>query len=148
MKKLSAIILTVLVCGAFFFAGCGVVNPEKPIGGDWRTWRGYTMDYEISDTLTVTFSHFSGEDESEGCNCYAVYDASCGARMGTIKVDAQNSRKMPESSGENFLTEDVDGDGMKDIGIPLDDGVLWYSLASPDRPQEGYPVYKMITPEK
>ena len=148
MKKLSAMILTVLIGGVFFLTGCSVVTPEKPIGGDWRTWRGYTKDYEISDTLTVTFSHFSGEKESEGCNCYAVYDASCGARMGTIKVDAQNSKKMPVSSGENFLTEDIDGDGMKDIGIPLNDGVLWYSFVSPELMQEGYPVYKTISPEQ
>ena len=147
MKKLSALFLTVLICAACLFSGCADIVPDEPIGGDWRTWRGYTKDYRLSDTLTVTFSYFSGENESEGCHCYAVYDASCGARMGTIKVDAQNSRKMPERSGENFLTEDVDGDGVMDIGIPLNDGVLWYSLVSAEWPQEGYPVYKVISPE-
>ncbi|GHU79500.1 hypothetical protein FACS1894191_2450 [Clostridia bacterium] len=24
------------------------------VGGDWRTWRGYTSDYVLSDSLTVT----------------------------------------------------------------------------------------------
>ena len=147
MKKLSAAFLLILLTGAALFAGCVNAPIGRPVGGDWRTMRGYTRDYVLSDTLTVTFSCFEGKGELEGCHCYAMYDASCGARMATLEVDAENSKKMTATSGENFLTEDVNGDGVKDIGVPVSDGTLWYSVVPNEYPEEGYPVCERISPE-
>ena len=89
--------------------------PDDPApaedGGDWHTWRSYTGDYAVTEDLSVTLSPLDG---GKG---YAIYDASTGDRIGTLS----------EGSGqEEILCEDIDGDGVCELGIVLPNGTAWY----------------------
>lgn len=89
--------------------------PDDPAagedGGDWRTWRSYTGDYQIKEDLSVTLSPL---DSGTG---FAVYDASTGERIGTL----------PEGGAQDeILCEDIDGDGISELGIALAEGTVWY----------------------
>ena len=80
-------------------------------GGDWRTWRSYTGDYAVKEDLSVTLSPLDGR------NGYAVYNASTGERIGTLH----------EGSGqEEILCEDIDRDGICELGIALSEETIWY----------------------
>lgn len=89
--------------------------PDDPAaaedGGDWHTWRSYTDDYVVKDDLSVTLSPLDG---GKG---YAVYDASTGERIGTLS----------DGGGEEeILSEDIDGDGICELGIVLPETTVWY----------------------
>ena len=80
-------------------------------GGDWHTWRSYTRDYSVKDDLSVTLSPLDG---GKG---YAVYNASTGERIGTL---------LDGTGQEEILCEDIDGDGVCELGIALSSGTVWY----------------------
>jgi len=80
-------------------------------GGDWHTWRSYTGDYAVKDDLSVTLSPLDG---GKG---YAVYNASTGERIGTL---------LDGTGQEEILCEDIDGDGVCELGIALSSGTVWY----------------------
>ena len=117
----AAVLLSVLWMGltAYFVWAVGqdapADIPDDPApaedGGDWHTWRSYTGDYAVTEDLSVTLSPLDG---GKG---YAVYDASTGERIGTLS----------EGSGqEEILCEDIDGDGVCELGIVLPNGTAWY----------------------
>lgn len=131
-KKKTARILCMMLCAvvvlltavwmgltAYFIWAVGQDSPadipDDPAaaenGGDWRTWRSYTGDYAVKEDLSVTLSPL------DGGNGYAVYNASTGARIGTL----------PEGGGqEEILCEDIDGDGICELGIALSEETVWY----------------------
>ncbi len=131
-KKKTARILCMILCAAavllsaawmgltaYFVWAVGqdapADTPDDPAsaddGGDWRTWRSYTGDYAVTEDLSVTLSPLDG---GKG---YAIYDASTGERIGTLS----------EGSGqEEILCEDIDGDGVCELGIVLPNGTAWY----------------------
>ena len=131
-KKKTARILCMILCSAavllsaawmgltaYFVWAVGqdapADTPDDPApaedGGDWRTWRSYTGDYAVTEDLSVTLSPLDG---GKG---YAIYDASTGERIGTLS----------EGSGqEEILCEDIDGDGVCELGIVLPNGTAWY----------------------
>lgn len=90
---------------------------QTVVGGDWRTWRGYSADYVITDELTVCLSEL---DNGSG---YGVYDCADGGRIASL---------LAPDGTEGFFDRDVvsadrDGDGSNDLGVELADGsVLWY----------------------
>ena len=73
-------------------------------GADWRTWRSYSSDYVISDDVTVCMSPF---DDRSG---YAVYDSTIGDRIGSLTG-------IEITGNDNFVTEDLDGDGINELGV-------------------------------
>jgi len=131
-KKKTARILCMILCAAvvlltaawmgltaYFVWAVGqdapADNPNDPAaaedGGDWRTWRSYTGDYAVTEDLSVTLSPL---DSGKG---YAVYDAVTGERIGTL---------LDGTGQEEILCEDIDGDGVCELGIALSNGTVWY----------------------
>ena len=89
---------------------------DNNAGGDWRSWRSYSDEYIITDELTVCLSLF---DDSTG---YAVYDCSDGSRIASLVNDTEIA-----VDPWNITSEDIDGDGVNELGIVLTDGeTLWY----------------------
>ena len=90
---------------------------EEAIGGDWRVQRGYSEDLALTDDLTVCFASF---DDGTG---YGVYDSSSGGRIGSLVLT-----ETGYGSGfvDSFQRGDCNGDGTTDIGLVIDDKVLWY----------------------
>ncbi len=85
------------------------------VGADWRTWRSYTADYVISDSLTICMAPY---DDKMG---FAVYDSKNGDRIGSLAV--KNAGYDTEIS-----CEDIDGDGVKELGFAESaDKTVWYS---------------------
>ena len=116
-----ALVLSCLLVMMPILSGCSTGGHS--IGGDWRTQRGYSRDYKVDDSLTVTFSYFNDENS---CG-YAVYDASCGARMGSLILPEEVCPIDPQRV--TFRMEDHNGDGQTDIGVQLtEDQIIWYSL--------------------
>ena len=86
------------------------------VGGDWQTWRSYSDEYVITDGFTVCLSLF---DDSTG---YAVYAGSDGSRIASLVNDTETA-----VDPWNITSEDIDGDGINELGIGLTDGeTLWY----------------------
>ena len=86
------------------------------VGGDWQTWRSYSDEYVITDSLTVCLSLF------DDCTGYAVYDSSDGSRIASLVNDTETAVDM-----WNITSDDIDGDGINELGIGLTDGrTLWY----------------------
>ena len=86
-------------------------------GGDWRTWRSYSADYAVGNGKSICLSCF---DDGSG---YAVYDSSNGVRVGSVILDA--GQKVTADTG--IRCEDIDGDGLNEIGIALsEDDIAWY----------------------
>ena len=99
----------------------GIEEPEDDdiTGDDWRTWRGYSADYTITDKWSICFSTL---DDSNG---YGVYSAAGGARIGSILFD-DGEQPAPADNWISVL-EDYNGDGANDLGIELADGTLaWF----------------------
>jgi hypothetical protein len=121
----AAALIALAACGGGTSGG-STPPPESAVpgggsvGGDWRTWRGYTSDYIISDELTVTFSGQTDED------FYCVYDAAGGNRIGTLLFE--DGHLVEDAQSEDFLISDADGDGDNDVGVTLKDGaVMWFA---------------------
>ena len=114
-----------LAASMLLCTGCSEDGPFDPaIGGDWRTWRGYSNDISLTTDIGLTFSRFTSELDP-GCVGFAVYDAENGVRVATILLSQEDSNMVPGSF--DFQAEDRDGDGVAEIGIPLTDGtVIWY----------------------
>ncbi len=91
----------------------GEVDDGNICGEDWTTWRSYTGHCEITEDLAVTMSVF---DDLTG---YAVYDAEYGDRIGSL-ADIQVTGQ------EDFVAEDIDGDGVNEIGVLLPEGTVYY----------------------
>ena len=86
------------------------------VGGDWQTWRSYSDEYVITDSLTVRLSLF---DDNTG---YAVYDSSDGSRIASLINDTGT-----DVDRWKIISEDIDGDGVNELGLGLTDGeTLWY----------------------
>ncbi len=84
-------------------------------GSDWRTWRSYTSDYKISDSLTVCMAPY---DDKKG---FAVYDSSNGSRIGSLSV--KNAGFDTE-----IKCEDTDGDGINELGFVVSsDETVWFA---------------------
>ena len=100
---------------AYFAWAVSVQEPDEgPIDGqDWRTWRSYSEDFEVRETLTVCLSPLDG---GKG---YAVYDSADGARIGTLAAEGITGQ-------EEILCRDLDGDGVNELGIVLPDETRWY----------------------
>ena len=132
---LSRSLGVLLAASMLFFTGCSEDHPLEPaIGGDWRTWRGYSNDISLTPDFGLTFSRFSSESDP-GCVGFAVYDALTGARVATILLSQEDSSLVPGSF--DFQAEDRDGDGVAEIGIPLTDGtVIWYRYGHAETWQE------------
>ena len=97
--------------------GDGSESDGETVGSDWRTWRSYSADYAIGNGSSICLSPF---DDGSG---YAVYDSSDGSRVGSVILDA--GQKV--TSGTGIKCEDIDGDGLNEIGIALsEDDIAWY----------------------
>lgn len=82
-------------------------------GQDWRAWRSYSDDFTVCEGVEVCLSPL---DDGKG---YAAYDSCSGSRVGTLFADGTNGQ-------EEILCEDVDSDGMKEIGIVMSQETAWY----------------------
>ena len=97
--------------------GDGSESDGETVGSDWRTWRSYSADYAIGNGSSICLSPF---DDGSG---YAVYDSSDGSRVGSVILDA--GKKVTSDTG--IRCEDIDGDGLNEIGIALsEDDIAWY----------------------
>lgn len=97
--------------------GDGSESDGETVGSDWRTWRSYSADYAIGNGSSICLSPF---DDGSG---YAVYDSSDGSRVGSVILDA--GQKVTSDTG--IKCEDIDGDGLNEIGIALsEDDIAWY----------------------
>ncbi len=97
--------------------GDGSECDGETVGSDWRTWRSYSADYAIGNGSSICLSPF---DDGSG---YAVYDSSDGSRVGSVILDA--GQKVTSDTG--IKCEDIDGDGLNEIGIALsEDDIAWY----------------------
>ena len=111
--------LTFIAVTAYFAWAVSVQEPDDLpdsgliVGQDWRTWRSYSEDFTVHDTLTVCLSPL------DGGNGYAVYDSSNGARIGTLSAENTTGQ-------ETIVCEDRDGDGVNELGIVLPAGTIWY----------------------
>ena len=86
-------------------------------GGDWRTWRSYTDDYVIGDGFSVCFSML---DDKKG---YAAYNSADGSRVGTLAMDNV-------TGDEIFDTEDINEDGLIDIGVTNGPETSWFAYVA------------------
>ena len=88
-------------------------------GSDWRTYRAYSEDLHLDDTGALIFC-LSPLDNRNG---YAVYDSANGARVGTLLWGSEKEADWQAKA----QMEDLDHDGIKEIGISMADGeILWY----------------------
>ena len=88
-------------------------------GDDWRTFRAYSEDLHLDDAGTLIFC-LSPLDSKNG---YAVYDSANGARVGTLLWGSEKEADWQAKA----QMEDLDHDGIKEIGISMADGeILWY----------------------
>ena len=88
-------------------------------GNDWRTWRSYSGDYKISDSLTVCVSLF------DDCTGYAVYDSTDGTRIASLVNDTEDDIDLWQIS-----VGDINGDGVNELGMVLTDGeTLWFAYS-------------------
>ena len=88
-------------------------------GSDWRSYRGYSEDLHLDDTDVLIFC-LSPLDNQNG---YAVYDSANGARVGTLLWGSEKEADWQAKA----QMEDLDHDGIKEIGISMADGeILWY----------------------
>ena len=83
------------------------------VGQDWRTWRSYSEDFLICDQVKVCLSPLDG-----GAG-YGVYDSGSGERIGTLSANDVGGQ-------EKIRCEDLDGDGLNELGIVCSDEILWY----------------------
>ena len=126
-RKKARIACTVL-CSVLAFAsamfiavtlyfGWAVANQpadeDGTLGADWRTWRSYTADFSIQEGVTVCLSVL---DDGSG---YAVYDSLSGERVGTLEG-------CTVDGSEQILCEDIDGDGVSELGISISGETIWY----------------------
>ena len=86
-------------------------------GGDWRTWRSYTDDYVIGDGFSVCFSML---DDKKG---YAAYNSADGSRVGTLAMDNVTGNEI-------FDTEDINEDGLIDIGVTNGPETSWFAYVA------------------
>ena len=88
-------------------------------GSDWRTYRAYSEDLHLDDKGALIFC-LSPLDNRNG---YAVYDSANGARVGTLLWGSEKEADWQAKA----QMEDLDHDGIKEIGISMADGeILWY----------------------
>ena len=88
-------------------------------GSDWRTYRAYSEDLHLDDKGALIFC-LSPLDNKNG---YAVYDSANGARVGTLLWGSEKEADWQAKA----QMEDLDHDGIKEIGISMADGeILWY----------------------
>ena len=87
------------------------------VGGDWRTWRSYTDDYVVGDGFNVCFSML---DDKNG---YAAYNSADGSRVGTLAMDNV-------TGDEIFDTEDINEDGLIDIGVTNGPETSWFAYVA------------------
>jgi len=86
---------------------------------DWRTWRSYSEDYKISDSLTVCVSLF------DDCTGYAVYDSADGTRIASLVNDTEADIDLWE-----IRVKDINGDGVNELGIALTNGeTIWFAYS-------------------
>ena len=140
---LGAVLAAVLVVLTPFLGAMGsfrmLLLEKDRVCGDWRSWGDYSGDYEIGPDLTVTFSYFEKERRGRTYSGYGVYDAVSGTHIGSILMDGEPADQC------EFLSEDINGDGSTDIGVPMRDGsVCWYSLSPEDR--DGRGRYSALSP--
>ena len=86
---------------------------EPVDGGDWRTYRSYTSDFQIKSDLTVCLSPF---DDGSG---YGVYDSRDGSRIGSLVAELDGN--------ELIVCADYDEDGIFELcfgGTPSGD--IWF----------------------
>ena len=108
-------------------------------GSDWRTYRAYSEDLHLDDTGALIFclspldnTQFLKVDFEQGASAHlfitwaaelAVYDSANGARVGTLLWGSEKEADWQAKA----QMEDLDHDGIKEIGISMADGeILWY----------------------
>ncbi|MCR5323460.1 MAG: hypothetical protein K6E85_09345 [Lachnospiraceae bacterium] len=108
--------------GGYYVDGGGFLGENGGSeGADWRTWRSYSEDYVISDDVTVCLSRFG---DGSG---FAVYDSSNGNRIGSLVVEDASGGVKTVEAGAEIKQEDIDGDGLKELGIVMpEDNTVWF----------------------
>ena len=131
MKKKKAWIVLLSLLAAGGLLAVLLILPalqQEPIGRNWRTQAGYTRDYELAPGFSVTFLNLDLE-EGDPRKAYGVYDAEYGVRIANLILEPEYAQRCPGAWKAEFRTRDMNGDGQKEIGVPLEDGtVLWYEL--------------------
>ena len=125
MKK--KLFVTAALC--LLFAGCtpDTGGRDEPVGGDWRTWRGYTQPYTLTEPEDIVFSRYTPDEEHPYSYGYAAYDNEYGSRIGALNLPAMEGYEPANEADPTIINKDLDQDGCYEFGLSYNDGrVLWY----------------------
>lgn len=125
LASLFLMLCTVLLAeGVRYQRPDGDALPSKEtVVGDWHSWSSYSADYQVGDGKSVCFTWLNKEDGESG---WAVIDSKDGP-IGQLIVPSGWPESAFVQDNRSLQTEDYDGDGQDELGVPAESGaVLWY----------------------